>query len=167
MPASRPCPGCGALLPPEDGPTHPYMIGSAACWRMFGELLANDYSDRSAWPSHRFAVDAYAVQHPGGRDRQAIQSVGLPLARLCVTLDRDVSVEKADRLMKRLAADRRRLEWQQPPRSFAITVADVLPAVATPRHHEAIRDWARSAWEAWSHAHDGVRAYAAAALADD
>ncbi|MDZ7628938.1 MAG: DUF5946 family protein [Parvularculaceae bacterium] len=36
---------------------------------------------------HRLSVDAYAVQHPGGASRQAIQSVGLHLARLYIQLE--------------------------------------------------------------------------------
>lgn len=30
--ASAPCPGCGALVPSSDGPTHPYLGASPGCW---------------------------------------------------------------------------------------------------------------------------------------
>jgi hypothetical protein len=37
-----PCPDCGARLPEIDGPVHPYLGGSAACWAAFGELGARE-----------------------------------------------------------------------------------------------------------------------------
>lgn len=68
------CPGCGAQLPDIEGPVHRYMTSSPACWRLFGELLAAEYSDPDLIVTHRLSVDTYAIQHPGGQSRQAIQS---------------------------------------------------------------------------------------------
>jgi hypothetical protein len=43
--AITPCVGCGALLPNEDNPTHRYLESSPACWRLYGDVLAREYSD--------------------------------------------------------------------------------------------------------------------------
>jgi Family of unknown function (DUF5946) len=65
------CPGCGAMLPPSTGPTHESIGASPACWAVFGEVLAAEYSDGTFWPAHRISVDAYAAQHPGTDGRPA------------------------------------------------------------------------------------------------
>jgi hypothetical protein len=77
------CPGCGLELPEHDGPTHAYIGASPACWALYGELRYP--------PSHRLTVDVYAVQHPGGDERRAIQSVALHLMALCLVLEREVA----------------------------------------------------------------------------
>jgi len=90
-----PCPGCGALYPPYDGPTHRYIGASAACWAIFycsvvaGDPDFADLVSRSRIPDIVAAVpgsshassfdsvfgDAYGVQHHGEDSPQAIQSV--------------------------------------------------------------------------------------------
>ena len=45
------CPGCGALLPVENGPTHPYMRSSPACWARYGEVLAREFGDPAYFAS--------------------------------------------------------------------------------------------------------------------
>jgi hypothetical protein len=97
-----PCPGCGALFPPHDGPTHRYIGASAACWALFSwsvvagqtdvtELLAQSRipDSRAPVPPRRGAPpiealwgDAYGVQHHGGNSLQAIQSVAVHLLNL-------------------------------------------------------------------------------------
>lgn len=100
-----PCPGCGALFPPYDGPTHPYIGASAGCWALFNwELRVGwsahpDESDATglvaksripptiarlpaqseASPPESLLGDAYGVQHHGEDSPQAIQSVALHL----------------------------------------------------------------------------------------
>jgi len=102
MGALIPCPGCGALFPPHDGPIHRYIGASAACWALFSwsvvsgwtdvtELLAQSRipDDRVLVPAHRDEPpieslwgDAYGVQHHGGNSPQAIQSVAVHLLNL-------------------------------------------------------------------------------------
>jgi hypothetical protein len=81
------CPGCGALLPVEDGPTHPYMSSSPAGWARYGEVLAREFGDPRYFAWHQLTVDAYAAQHPGVAERRAIQSVGLHLMTLCMVIE--------------------------------------------------------------------------------
>jgi hypothetical protein len=98
----EPCPGCGALFPHYDGPTHRYIGASAGCWALFSwsgvsggtdvtGLLAQSRipSDFAPIPGRAAALpldslwgDAYGVQHHGGDSPQAIQSVALHLLNL-------------------------------------------------------------------------------------
>ena len=76
------CDGCGLTLPRIEGPTHAYMLSSPACWKIYGEILAREYSNGDYWQVHRLTVDTYALQHPGKQDSRAIQSVNVHLASL-------------------------------------------------------------------------------------
>lgn len=95
------CPGCGALFPPYDGPTHRYLGASAACWSVFnwnvvlGEHAATDLLPRSRIPEPPAEIpacgdasfdslyaDAYGVQHHGDESPQAVQSVAVHLLNL-------------------------------------------------------------------------------------
>jgi len=75
----QPCPGCGALYPPSDGPTHRYLGASAGCfalfsWYMVGNPDASGMLAESRIPPMAAAVppaepsldmligDAYGVQ---------------------------------------------------------------------------------------------------------
>ena len=40
------CIGCGAKVNDIDGPTHPYMIATAACWELYGQVLAKEYETK-------------------------------------------------------------------------------------------------------------------------
>ena len=82
----------------ESGPAHPYMLGSAACWRGYGELLAAQYSDPGRMRFHQVVVDAFAAQHPGGDDPRAVQSVAIHLMTLALFLERDVDPALGTRL---------------------------------------------------------------------
>lgn len=91
-----PCPGCGALYPPSDAPTHRYLGASAGCFALFSwYMVANPEASgmlaesripeaavavppASAEPSLAVLIgDAYGVQHHGEESPQAIQSVAV------------------------------------------------------------------------------------------
>ena len=38
------CFACCALVPDIDGPTHKYMLSAPGCWKLYGEILAKEYS---------------------------------------------------------------------------------------------------------------------------
>jgi uncharacterized protein DUF5946 len=115
--ATSPCPGCGLELPECDGPTHPYIGASPACWALYGELLAREYGELRYPPSHRMTVDVYAVQHPGLPERRSIQSVAVHLIALCLVLERGVATVKVRELMGRVLEAAPALEWLEPPRA--------------------------------------------------
>ncbi len=155
------CPGCGGRFAPFDGPVHAYMESSPGCWQAFGQVLAREYGNPGLFAVHRLSVDAYAVQHPGGDSRQAIQSVGVHLVRLCLFLERGLTAEAANDAMLRVAKAKAAMTWLARPASLgAVTVADVVAATDAPAHADLVRRWARAAWDAWATHHDLVRRWA-------
>jgi hypothetical protein len=158
--AMLPCTGCGAVLPREDGPTHRYLESSPACWRLYGEVLAREYSDARYHAIHRLTVDAYAVQHPGSESPQSTQSVALHLISLYLVLERGWSPDGATRALQRAAKRKKELWWLEPPvNRGAVTVADV-HATSTPTDHVAeVHHWSRAAWRAWAAHHATVRVW--------
>jgi hypothetical protein len=145
------CPGCGVELPVEDGPTHPYMLGSAACWRGYGELLAVQYSDPQRMRFHQVIVDAYAAQHPGDEDPRAVQSVAIHLMTLALFLDRGVDPVHGTQLHKPMVTRPtfHRLQRPDPSPEPMLTFQHVPlngdPDIARERAYE----WARSVWASW------------------
>lgn len=161
--AAEPCPGCGALFPKSDGPTHRYLGASPGCWAVFGRVLAREYSDPAFMAVHGLTVDAYAVQHPGTPSPQTVHSAGVHLVALYLVLEGGRSVADAARFRQRAVERiRDRFTWLAPPDSpGAMTVLDVQGAADAAEHETRVRAWARSAWEAWSPHHETVREWAA------
>lgn len=157
------CPGCGARLPDFDGPVHDYMESSPACWRAFGDLLAAEYAAPELMPIHRLSVDTYAVQHPGGDSRPAIQSVGLHLARLLRFLENPTPPKETNEIMKGFAARKAEFVKLEPPATFSMTIADVAPFAGGPSHAEKVEAWARSALHDWRAHHAYIRRFIAGA----
>ena len=152
------CFSCGGIFPKIDGETHRYMRSCAGCWSIFGEVLAREYSDPAYFEVHRLSVDAYAVQHPGSNDRQSIQSVGVHLVRLCLFLEHGLTAQKANEAMLEAGKNKHKFIFLKPPKSFgAITVADVYRAKSVQEHKAIVKEWAQTAWEAWSPHHDIIR----------
>ncbi len=154
------CPSCGGSYPDIEGPVHPYMSSTPGCWAVYGEVLAREYSDRAYFEVHRLTVDTYAVQHPGGEDRQSIQSVGVHLVRLCLFLEEDLAAEHANAAMLEAGKRKHTFERLEPPASFGtLTAADVAKAGSADEHKRLVRAWAEGTWASWSMHHDQVRAW--------
>jgi hypothetical protein len=165
MSGVAPCPGCGVVLPEYDGPTHPYIGANAACWALYGELLAYEYGELGYPECHRLTVDAYAVQHPGHRGHQAIQSLGTHLSGLYLVLERGMDGPQATAFKNRVAAAEPGFKWLNPPGpGSALTVWDVLDMRREMKHCDAIEAWARSVWQAWELHHSTVRNWVETAL---
>ena len=83
MPNTR-CRGCNALVPDIEGPVHKYVSSAPGCWKVFGEVQADESLRFRHPPEHRLVVDAYMAQHPGdAQDRRDRQSVFVHLVALC------------------------------------------------------------------------------------
>ena len=131
---------------------------SPACWAAFGAVLAREYSDRRLDTVHRLSVDAYAVQHPGDGAPQCGQSVAVHLCRLCVILEDGFPIERANAVMLQVKRIEHRFFYLEPPTSRAnITIKDVVDAVSVDDHQAKMRQWALSAWNAWSVHHETIR----------
>ncbi len=155
------CPDCKVVLPAVDGERHPYLGGSAACWALYGRLLAKEYGDPAYMRAHRMTVDAYAAQHPGLPEPRTIQSIHVHLVGLHLTLERGLNADFARKVIARVTRQKDRLLWLTPPASLGdLTIADVMLAVTADDHHAAVSRWARVVWEAWRPHHDEVIALA-------
>lgn len=152
------CPGCGIVLPEYDGPVHDYIGASAACWHVYGQVLAKDYGEFGMPEEHKFIVDAYAVQHPGENVPRARQSVGVHLIRLCLMLERDMPQRYATALMERSTHGGLHIPWFEPSTPIGtMTAQDVLAGETREEHIELARRWAENVWVAWSAQHETVR----------
>jgi hypothetical protein len=149
--AEQICSGCGARFEAIDGPVHPYMTSSPACFTAFSTVLAAEYSDPALLQTHRLTVDTYAVQHTGDQtDRRAVQSVGLHLARLCVQLESERPPLGTNAVILDFSQHKSTLVALDPPTTFRMTIADVLPDCGLAGHAENVRKWARTTWEDWA-----------------
>jgi hypothetical protein len=165
MSGEAPCPGCGVVLAAYDGPIHPYIGSSPACWALYGELLAHEYADLGYPQCHRLTVDAYAVQHPGTREQRSILSVGTHLSGLYLVLERGLDGPAATALKNRVVATDPAFKWLNPPATDgALTSEDVLEMRSEMPHCDAIEAWARSVWETWELHHATVRDWVEGAL---
>jgi Family of unknown function (DUF5946) len=155
------CVGCGVALPAETGPTHPYMRGSAACWRGYGELLAAQYSDPDRQRFHQVVVDAYAGQHPGGDDPRAVQSVGIHLMTLALTLERGVDPAFGMRLHRQMVERPvfHRLHRPEGDRQPMLTFRHVPTGGDPDLARERAYEWGRSVWASWGPQQDVVRGW--------
>jgi hypothetical protein len=149
---------CKARLAAVDGPTHEYMESTPSCWAAFGRVLAREYSDPQHLAVHRLTVDSHAVQHPGQPSRQAIQSVGVHLVRLCLFIEHKLEPAKANAAMVEAAKRKSTYYWLEPPSSLGpLTVADVEAAASPNEHQTVVRRWVEQMWQVWSPYHSTVR----------
>ena len=155
---STPCPGCGALVPAGDGPSHAYLGTIPGCWALYGEVLAREYSDVAYMRVHNLTVDAYAVQHPGRPERRTIRSVHAHLLSLYLRLERTERREMITTAMAKTAdLPAETLGWLPPPSSLGdVTVLDVHAAADAVAHAERVNAWAAAAWRAWQPHHDKI-----------
>lgn len=163
-PDSRPCYGCGALVPETGGPVHRYIGASPGCWAVYGEVLEKEYGDFRYWRSHQLTVDAYAAQHPGEPSPQSARSVAVHLVALYMQIEHGPLDEDLYATRKRVSELGKRggLAWLEPPASMGdVTVLDVQDAADPDEHAERAREWAASVWGAWSPHHETVRRWAA------
>ncbi len=164
-----PCPGCGARLPPGDGPTHRYIGASPACWAIYSALLNAGEPPVAPTPALAQLVDAYAAQHPGAPSAQATQSVAVHLLALYGVLVKGVAVDRlvwlrTKALRARPGEKHGRFQWLTPP-DFAgsLNVAAVAGAPTPPARAGLVERYVRQVWERWApgHAPTIARWYAA------
>ncbi|HYN88527.1 MAG TPA: DUF5946 family protein [Ardenticatenaceae bacterium] len=153
------CPGCDALLPKTDGPTHRYIGASPACWALFSSLLNAREPPLAPAPTNALLGDAYAAQHPGWPSDQAIQSVAMHLVTLHGVLERGVAAGNAlwvrnRALRQRKGTKQRPFRWLEPP-SFAgsPTVADIVRAPTPEARATRAHEYVLAVLSLWSRVH--------------
>jgi hypothetical protein len=129
---------------------------SAECWSVFEEVLAKEFQNAVLFGQvHQLTVDAYAVQHAGGRHPD--KSVCVHLTGLHLVLERGIPPAEVPRRFQRLAE---RTIWPHldPPNDrSSLTVFDVALAESPELHASSVREWAAQVWRAWSMYHDVAR----------
>jgi hypothetical protein len=155
--APPPCPGCGLVVPPVDGPTHPYIGASPGCWAMFTELSLRPLGSLGGG---ELLTDAYAVQHPGVPGRRAIQSVCVHLILLCATVERQWPSSRAVWLRRRALAQPMQWRWLEPPLPVGtLTVAHLAAVSGADERGHRLREWAEDVWAAYRLHHGEVRGW--------
>jgi Family of unknown function (DUF5946) len=149
-----PCPGCGLVAEPAQGPTHSYIGASPGCWALHGQLMV------AGLGPGQLVTDTYAVQHPGVPQRRAIQSVCVHLVSLCAALERGWPPHRGPDLLRRALAAPPGWRWLDPqPPLGTITVADVLGG-------RPVHDWAQDVWTAYEPHQATVRGWLDTVLSD-
>lgn len=134
------------------------MESAPGCWSLYGEVLVREYTDATYAAHHRLTVDAYAIQHPGQRSPQSIQSVAVHLVSLCLIFELGVAPARATLAIQRVSKAKSQFVWLSPPDTMGqVTVASVHAARSATQHLELVRTWAESAWHAWAGHHRTVR----------
>ncbi len=148
------CPECGAFTESVEGPTHAYMKSSPGRWKVFGSLLAREYSNPDYMRVHRLTVDTYACQH-GGDDPRAIQSVNVHLVALCLFHERKLSFASIPHFMEKIISAHKGNFSQLPLPNLdgVMKVTDVIAAQTSEEHCRLVTKWSAQVWDAWGSQH--------------
>jgi Family of unknown function (DUF5946) len=162
------CFGCGGSVPDIDGPSHRYMLAAPGYWAAYTGMLGGGLRAPAGSAGDRvhpaLTVDAYAVQHPGAPNPQAIQSVWVHLIKLHLALEQGwpsstlVAIRQAGADL-----DVVRPSLPPPPSMGPVTAIDVSEASSAAAGELIVR-WVDGAWQAWHEHHDDVRTAAAAVV---
>jgi Family of unknown function (DUF5946) len=154
------CPGCNALVPDVEGTVHAYVPSAPGCWKVFGEVQADESLRFGYPPEHRLVVDAYMAQHPGdGQDRRDRQSVFVHLIALCGLLERSVPPDRVTRLLGPVVRSRPDFPvLARPVDPGAVTLLRMVGAVDLDDYGARAREWASAVWDSWAHHHALIRA---------
>jgi hypothetical protein len=155
------CFSCGALVPNIDGPVHAYMTSAPGCWKLYGEILAKEYSTENYDPIvHRITVDTYAVQHPGVPEKRAINSVNFHLIRLFLIFEKNLETSQANSVMQQVSNNEelhKLFTWLESPTfEKTLTVTDVIHATSMEEHKRLVNEWGLSVWNVWKKKHGTV-----------
>ncbi len=147
------CPGCGLSLPASTQSTRKRVNASAACWQLYGEAPAFEFSHLAdLGRNHQLLVDTYGAQH-AGPDVPAI-GPAFGLIGLWMALEEQASgltVRAAHQYLAQHFQDWPR--FQRPVRTARRSVFD-LALTKTPEEFEQIlREWAQTVWAEWTPVH--------------
>lgn len=154
-----PCPGCGALLAPLDGPTHRYIGASPACWALYTALQSAGEPPLAPAPANALLVDAYAAHHPGIPSPPAIQSVAVHLLTLHGIFAHGLGIDQAlwirrEALQERSGSRHGRYTWLEPPDFSAVpTIAEVVSEPTPIARTAALGHYIKAVYQAWIAAH--------------
>ncbi len=162
------CPGCGLQLPKNESAVDKYYYNcSPECAQVFDCVLGVEFSNQLLFQEiHQLTVDAYCVQHAGGR--HPAKSVTVHLAGLYAWNQLDIAPSKIAVFHQRLVRNYqkefnlrggRESGWPlfEPPKSMVdLGILDVHQTTSPADHADTVRKWCRAIWLSWSDHHDTI-----------
>jgi hypothetical protein len=147
------CPSCGLT---DAG-------GLEGCQRLFESIGLREYEDMRFARYHRIVVDVYALQHPDRYGRTA-KSFAAHLTGLSAWIDDEAGAQSVNAEVQRWLSGPSPIEKPQLPATFgALTIRGILDASEPVAYGEALRQWARSTWDAYAPLHATAREWIGAA----
>jgi hypothetical protein len=150
------------MMPASERATYDgYFNASPECWMLFTEVIGAEFSNAVLFGQvHQLTVDAYAVQHAGGRHPD--KSVAVHLAGLHLAVERGIPPTSIAPYLQQLATKVREWPHFEPPSlRWTRTIFDVAMAED---HIAAVREWSREVWREWAHHHALIAEFVAAHL---
>jgi hypothetical protein len=144
-------------MPPTGVATYDgYFNTSQECWSVFTEVIGAEFSNAALFGRvHQLTVDAYAVQHAGGRHPD--KSVDVHLTGLYLVLERGLPPTSVAPLLQKLASRVREWPHFEPPSIvWSSTIFDVAMA---DDHVSAVREWSAGVWAGWSAHRDAIASF--------
>lgn len=150
------CPGCRLRMPVNRSAAYTgYYNCSAECWSVYSDVLGVEFVSAVVFAQvHQMTVDSYALQHAGGPHPD--KSVGIHLAGLHATFERNVPQSQIPKFLQRLAET---IEvwphYPAPGSTGPLNIMAIALSGSEQEHMERVRKWARFVWHGWSdhHAH--------------
>ncbi len=141
-------------MPPTAAATYDgYFDTSQECWSVFTEVIGAEFSNAALFGKvHQLTVDAYAVQHVGGRHPD--KSVCIHLTGLYLVLERGIPPPSVAPYLQQLAS--RVHDWPHfypPSVVWSRTIFDIATA---DDHAAAVREWAAGVWAGWCGSHRAI-----------
>ncbi len=142
----------------EHSISHPYVGAIPACWHVYTNLLAQEFTNPDFFKIHRITVDAYLAQHIGDQqDRRARQSSNLHIISLYLYFEKKLSTNMVLNFLKKATENKH--DW---PAIFQLreanwkTILDILETKNASDHIKQITEWGRSVWDAYTDQHPTI-----------
>ena len=150
------CPSCGASG----------VRSAHECQGLFAEMGVREFSDAEYFRSHRLTVDAYCLQHPE-HYMVSSKSAATHLTAMCWSFEHGYSLHVPAPIKAWVDGPRAfpRVAAPPPGERGTLTLLHCVEAQDPVDYHRRAREWADSAWQAWSEHWPRARAWVQEALA--
>jgi hypothetical protein len=133
-------------------------VGELRCEEQRDALLARDFEQPVLfWRFHRMAVDTYCVQH--SPYVASAKSLAAHLCGLCIAFERGNDAEALSQLQRWLSTNPKIEKPALPMARGAVTIGSVYGIDDPVLFGEAVENWARCAWDAYSELQPLARAW--------
>jgi hypothetical protein len=150
------CPGCGLTRSSSALSYDRKFNASAQCWALFEDVISVEFQNPALFgQAHQITVDAYAVQHAGGRHPD--KSVCIHLVGLYFAFEKHFSPTAiAPKLQVFASRTKTWPHFDLPAEQAPLTIGDVAKVVGSPEHAGQVRAWGQAVWNSWKIHHAAV-----------